>query len=113
MSIQYWSRSIILVNLPSQLQEHDELQEVMEMVHEQGACNVVVDFASVGVAGCAILTRLLHLRQLLQDHGRKLVLCSVAPATRGVFVIARLDGVFDFVQDKFAALAHLEVLRCR
>lgn len=50
MSIQYWSQGIILVNLPSQLQEHDELQEVMEMAHEQGACNVVVDFASVGDA---------------------------------------------------------------
>jgi anti-anti-sigma factor len=113
MSIQYWSPGTILVDLPPQLQEHDELQEVMEMVHEQGACNVVVDFASVRVTGCATLTRLLQLRQVLHDHGRKLVLCSVAPATRGVFVIARLDGVFDFVQDKFAALAHLEVLRYR
>jgi hypothetical protein len=56
MGIQYWAQGTILVNLPSQLQEHDELQEVMEMVHEQGACNVIVDFASIGVAGCAILS---------------------------------------------------------
>ena len=112
MSIGDWSDDIILVNLPRRLQEHDELQEVVEIVQERSR-NVVVDFSSVGIAGCATLTRLLQLRQVLQDHGRTLVLCSVAPATRGVFTIARLDEVFDFVRDKFAALAHLEVLRRR
>jgi anti-anti-sigma factor len=108
MGIQYWSHDIILVNLPWRLQEHDELQRVVEMVRQRGR-NVVVDFSSVGVAGGATLTRLLELRQLLQDHGRTLVLCGVAPATRGVFTITRLDEVFDFVKDKFAALAHLRV----
>jgi anti-anti-sigma regulatory factor len=112
MSIGDWSDDIILVNLPWRLQEHDELQRVVEMVRQRGR-NVVVDFSRVGVAGGATLTRLLELRQLLQDRGRTLVLCGVAPATRGVFTIARLNEVFDFVQDKFAALARLEVLRCR
>ena len=68
-SIQYWSQGIILVNWPWQLQEHDELQKVTEMVHEQGACNVVVDLSSVDVVGCTTFTRLLELRQLLQDRG--------------------------------------------
>ncbi len=110
MSIQYWSQGIILVNLPQQLQEHDELQKVTEMVHEQGACNVVVDFSSVDVVGCPTFARLLELRQLLQDRGHILVLSGVAPATKGVFRIARLDGVFDFVKDKFAALADLQII---
>jgi len=110
MSIEDSSDDIVLVNLSRKLQEHDELQRVVGIMHERCDCNVVVDFSSIGVAGCATLTRLLQLWQLLQDHGRKLVLGSVAPATRGVFVIARLDEVFDFVQDKSAALAHLEVL---
>lgn len=110
MSVGDWSDHIILVNLPWQLQDQDELQRVVEIVRERYDCNVVVDFSSVGVAGCATLTRLLQLRELLQDHGRRLVLCSVAPATRGVFAMARLDEVFDFVKDKFAASAHLQVL---
>jgi len=109
LGVQYWSDDSILVNLPWRLQEHDELQRVVEMVQKRSR-NVVVDFSSVGAAGGATLTRLLELRQLLQDRGRKLVLCSVAPATRGVFTITRLDEVFDFVKDKFAALAHLQVL---
>jgi anti-anti-sigma regulatory factor len=112
MSIGDWSDDTILVNLPWRLQEHDELQEVVEIAQERSR-NVVADFSSGSGAGGATLTRLLQLRQVLQDHGRTLVLCSVAPATRGVFTIARLDEVFDLVRDKFAAPAHLEVLRCR
>lgn len=110
MGIQYWSQDIILVSLPGRLQEHEELQRVVEMVQEGGECSVVVDFSSVDVAGGRTLTRLLELHRLLQDRGRKLVLCGLAPATKGVFTIARLDEVFDFVKDKFAALAHLQIL---
>jgi len=110
MGIQDWSKDIILVNLPGVLHEQEELQKVVKMVHARGDCNVVVDFSRVDLAGGRTLTRLLELRQLLQDQGRKLVLCSVAPATRGVFTIARLDEIFDFVRDKFAALAHLQIL---
>ena len=81
----------------------------MEIV-QRWSHNVVVDFSIVDVAGGATLTRLLELRQLLQDCGRTLILCSVAPSTRGVFTTARLDGAFDFAKDKFAALACLQVL---
>jgi anti-anti-sigma factor len=110
VSIQDWSKDVILVNLSRKLQEDDELQRVIETVHERGDCDVVVDFSSVNVAGCTTFTRLLELRQLLRDRERKLVLCSVAPATRGVFTIARLDEVFAFVKNKFAALARSQMI---
>jgi anti-anti-sigma regulatory factor len=110
MGIQYWSQDIILVSLPWKLQEHEELQKVAEMVQQGGACSVVVDFSGVDIAGGRTLTRLLELRRLLRERGRRLVLCGLAPATRGVFTIARLDEGFDFVKDKFAALAHLQIL---
>ena len=86
------------------------MQTVVEMVQERDAGSVVVDFSCVDVAGGRTITRLLELRRLLQDRGRKLILCGLAPATRGIFAIARLDDVFDFVKDKFAALAHLQIL---
>jgi anti-anti-sigma regulatory factor len=108
MGIQYWSHDIIFVNLPWELQEHDELQKVLEIVRERCDYSVVVDFSRVSVAAWATLTRLLYLRQLLHDQGRKLIFCGVAPATRGVFAVTRLDEVFDFAKDEFAALAHLQ-----
>lgn len=110
MDIQDSSKDIILVNLPRKRQTLDELQRVIEMVHERDNCDVIVDFSNVDVMGCTTLTRLIELRQLLQNCGRKLVLCSVAPATRRVFTITQLDEVFDFVEDKLAAMAHLQVI---
>jgi hypothetical protein len=32
-------------------------------------------------------------------------LCSVASATKGIFSITALDGVFEMVDDQFAAMA--------
>ncbi|MDI6451727.1 STAS domain-containing protein [Anaerobaca lacustris] len=110
MGIQQWSEDVILVNLPRRLQEHDELQSVIDMAHKRGDSDVVVDFSSVDVVGCTTLTWLLELRQLLQDRGHTLVLCSVAPATKGIFTVARLDEVFGFVEDRFAALAHFQTI---
>jgi anti-anti-sigma factor len=110
MSIQYWSQGITLVSLPWKLREDDELQRVVEKVHERGDRDVVVDFSGVDVAGCTTFTRLLELRPLLQDRGHRLVLCGVAPATKGIFTIVRLDEAFEFVKDKFAALADLQIV---
>jgi anti-anti-sigma regulatory factor len=60
--------------------------------------------------GSRIFARLLELRQLVQNSGHKLVLCGLSPAIKGVFSIARLDGVFEFVEDRFAALARIQMM---
>ncbi len=105
MSIHRWSEDVILVDLPGELERHDELQTVVEMLRDEGVCDVVVDFSHVDVVGGACLAGLLKLRKLLHDSGHKLTLCSVAPATKGVFTVARLDGLFEFAEDRFTALA--------
>jgi hypothetical protein len=68
------------------------------------------DFSHVDVVGGACLAGLLEVRRLLNDCGHKLTLCSVAPATKGVFTIARLDERFEFAEDRFAALASLQMI---
>jgi anti-anti-sigma factor len=110
MGIQSWSEDVILVNLPRELEEHNELQTVVAMVREKEDCNVVIDFSNVDIVGSTTFARLLELRQVVHDRGHKLVLCGVAPATKGVFTVARLDGLFDFVADRFAALATLQMI---
>jgi len=109
MGILYWSKDVILVDLPRKLQEHDELQEVIEMVRTRRDCSVIVDFSRVDVAACTTLTRFLTLRRVLLDRRQKLILCNVATATKGVFTITRLDEVLDFVKDKFTALAQFHI----
>ena len=101
MGIQSWSDGVILVDLPRELEEHKELQTVLKMVQEKGDSNVVIDFSSVNIVGSTTFASLLQLRQVLQDSGHKLVLCGLSPATK---------GVFEFVEDRFAALASPQMM---
>jgi anti-anti-sigma factor len=110
MGIQSWSENVILVNLPQRLEDHAELQTVVEMVREREDCNVVIDFSDVAIVGSPTFARLLELRQVLLASGHKLVLCGLRPATQGVFAITRLDSIFEFVEDRFAALAGLQMM---
>jgi len=104
MSIQRWSEDVILVDLPEELEKHNELQTVIAMLRHGGPCDVVVDFSHVQVVHGAWLAQLQKIQRLANERGHKLTLCSVAPATRGVFTIAHIDGLFECADDKFAAL---------
>ena len=39
------------------------------------------------------------------EHGRELILCNVSYVTKYIFTVANLDKIFEFVDDKLAALA--------
>jgi anti-anti-sigma regulatory factor len=110
MSIRRWSQDVILVDLPRGPEKQRELQTVREMVRDRSDCDVVIDFSQVDVVGGACLAWLLDIRRLLHACGRRLTLCHVAPATRGVFTIAALDGLFEFAEDRSAALASLRLI---
>ena len=109
MGIQNWSEDIILVDLPAEPQIVDELKEVTEIVCDRGDCDVVIDFSSVDIITSSSLSALLRLRKLLVDCGHQMVFCSVAAATKGIFTVTGLDGVFEIVDDKFVALAGLQI----
>ncbi len=104
MSICRWSQDVIFVDLPENLERHHELQTVITMLREGRACNVVVDFSQVQVVGAAAWAQLQKIQKLVHEGGHKLTLCHVAPALRGIFTIARRDDLFEFAEDRFAAL---------
>ncbi len=108
MSVQTGLDDVIVVDLPRELEGHSELQTVVETVRHTGGRDVIVDFSTVDVVGSMTFSRLLELRRVLRQMGHKLVLCSLAPQTRGVFATVQLDRLFDFVKDKTAALASLQ-----
>src|SRR4030043_470882 len=110
MAIQNWSENIVLVDLPQEPQMGDELKTVTEIVRDRGDCDVVVDFSDVDIITSSSLSKLLKLRKLLTDCGHKLVFCGVAPATKGIFTVTGLDGIFEMVDDKFVALAGLQIV---
>jgi anti-anti-sigma regulatory factor len=105
MNIYRWSEDVILVDLPEDLEKHNELQTVIAMLRDGGACDVVVDFSRVRIVGGAWLARLQKIQRLAHEGGYKLTLCNVAPAIRGIFTIAHLDDRFEFSEDAFTVLA--------
>ena len=110
MGIQNWSDDVVLVDLPPEPQMGDELKSVTGIVRDRGDCDVVIDFSSVDIITSSSLSKLLKLRKLLADCGHRLVLCSVAAATKGVFTVTGLDTIFETVDDKFVALAGLQIV---
>lgn len=110
MSIHRWSQNVILVELPGPWQKQNELPAVIRMLREGNDCDVVIDFSGVDVVSGVCLADLLRIQRLVNECGRKLTLCGVAPSVRGVFAIARLDDVFEFADDRFAALASLQLV---
>lgn len=110
MGIQNWSDDVVLVDLPTEPEMGEELANVTAMVRDRGDCEVVIDFSQVDIVTSSSLSKMLKLRKLLTDCGHKLVFCNVAPATKGVFMVTGLDGVFEFVDDKFVALASLQIV---
>lgn len=110
MAIQQWSDEIIIVDLPDEPEMTDELISLTEFLAEKRDCNVVVDFSEVGEISSACLSRLLKIRQLTAQGGRRLVLCNIDPSTEDIFSVTGLTEVFHLTEDKFSALATLEMI---
>lgn len=107
MGIQDWSEDTILVDLSAEPHMGMEILEVTKMAEERNGCDVVIDFSAVDIITSSSLSKLLNLRKTLTEDDRKLILCSVAPATKGIFMVSGLDGFFEFADDKSDVLASL------
>ena len=110
MGIQNWSEDILLVDLPAEPEMGEELKTATQMARDRGDCEVVIDFSKVDIVTSSSLSKLLRLKKLLSDCGHRLVFCNVAPATKGIFTVTGLDGIFEIVDDKFIALASLQMV---
>jgi anti-anti-sigma factor len=109
MGIQNFSEDVLFVDLPSkEPQICDELKNLNEVIVTRSDCDVVIDFFRVEIITSSSISNLLILRKLLQERGRQLILCNVAVMTKYIFTVAGLDKVFDFVDDRFAAMAAVQ-----
>ena len=109
MSIHHPPEDLIVVDLPfKELQIADELNTVNETVAENPDCDVVIDFSKVEVVTSSSLCNLLILRSMLENRGRRLVLCNVSVITKCVFRVAGLDEAFEFADDKPTAVAAVQ-----
>jgi anti-anti-sigma factor len=111
MGIQNWSENVVLVDLPVEPLMGDELKTIADIIKDRGDCDVVVDFSAIDIITSSSLSKFLKLRKMLMDCDHQLIFCGVAPATKGIFAVTGLDGIFKVVDDKFVALAGLQLVR--
>ena len=104
MGIDHSSQGILTVDLLPEPDMATELENVAKVVREEADCDVVVDFSSVDIITSSSISKLLKLNKLLDGYGRQLVLCGLITATKQILKLAGLDQVFDFADDKSAAL---------
>ncbi|MFA5239335.1 MAG: STAS domain-containing protein [Phycisphaerae bacterium] len=95
------SKDTIFLDLPQEPNMGEAIKTIIETARDRGNCDVVIDFSKVDIVTNSSLSKLLKLRKLLADHGHRLVFCNVAPATKDVFTVTGLDGIFELADDKF------------
>jgi len=110
MAIQKWSEQIVVVDLPAEPDAGEELNTVLQMVRDKGDCNVVIDFAGVDIITSSSISALLKLQKFLDDAGKKMFFTDVSPATRNIFRVTGIEELFNFISDKFTALASLQMV---
>lgn len=109
MGIKNLSKDVLIAKLPSNSPKiARELKAVNETIGKKGSRNVVIDFSEVEIINSSNISNLLILHNLLQNAGRRLILCNVATVTKCIFVVAGLNDVFEFVDDQSAALVAVQ-----
>lgn len=109
MGIRNLSEHIILAELPPDgAKRADELKKLNETISNKCQYDVIVDLSKVEIINSWNISNLLILRGMLEEAGRKLVLCNISTVTRCIFTVAGLSDVFVFADDRSAAL---EIIR--
>ncbi len=106
MGIQNLSEDVLVVELPSKEPKiANELKAINETVSNKRDCDVIIDFSGVEIITSSSISNLLILRNLMFEHGRRLILCNIAVVTTCIFTVAGLNEIFDFADDQSTALA--------
>ena len=106
MGIRNLSENIIVAELPTDgSKREDELKNLNEIISDKRQYDVIVDFSKVEIINSWNISNLLILRDMLEDAGRKLILCNISTITKCIFVVAGLSEIFVFVDNMSAALA--------
>ena len=107
MGIEQYSERIILVDLPKEPDMEDELKNLFNLLQNEPK-SVIIDFSAVRIITGPSRRKLLEVRQQILNSRNRLVLCSLAPATRGLFHVMGLHEAFEMASDRFAAISNIE-----
>lgn len=106
------SDQVLVITLP---RDHgdDALQIAADMANSEPVRHVVVDFSFAQVMTSGMLSQLMVLERQLDACDRKLVLCSVPDSVMRLFRCVGLWGLFQFAEDRQAAMDSLGAVCAR
>ena len=85
-----------------------ELEIINKIVHGRSDCNVIISLANIEMLTSSSLGRLISLHNSLSEKNCKLILCRLNLPTKGIFVTAGLNKLFNFAEDVFAAMTKIK-----
>ncbi len=109
MSTQNWSDDIVLINLTKEPDMSNELQTLIGSTRRKPDKDIVIDMSNIDIISSSSIAKLLKLRKLQKHNNHRLIISSVGTQTQKIFELTGLDNVFEFVEDKFVALASLQL----
>ena len=79
-------------------------EELLQLVEKDSNKDLLLDFSSVEFLSSAALNKLIILDKKVKSKSGQLKLCNMMPEIREVFVITRLNQLFDIVDTRERAM---------
>lgn len=79
-------------------------EELQRLIEKDGTRDLLLDFSNVEFLSSAALNKLIILDKKVKGKSGQLKLCGMTPEIREVFVITRLNQLFDIVDTRENAL---------
>jgi|GEM_PF-131346 len=95
MSVQTWSKDIVIVQLPGEPHTSNELETVIDTAYQKLDSDIILDFSRIERVTCLTLCQLTRLHKTLTCSGRRLGFCKVAPITKEIFEAIGFDRIFE------------------
>jgi anti-anti-sigma factor len=102
---------VFVVSLPQRFWAEEKsyqfYTELASLVDQAGCRRIVLSMKTIKYGPSVLYHALLQLLRKLRSHDGRLILCDVNPLVREVMAIHRLDGLFEFADDRESAIRQL------
>lgn len=117
-----WAEGILLSDLADEPELSEEFSAIFSRIKGEPAGeeggedaapkpvpHVVLNFQGVTYLNSSHIAQLLRMRKLLEQHGRRLVVCAMNDEVLSMMRLTGLDKVFHFAPDTMTALASVQI----
>ena len=110
MPIQEWSETTIIAQLSDEPLFSEDFESLMRRVTGTPPTpDVIINLQDVTALNSSNLAQLIKLRDAVERGGSRLRICSLSDTIWSVFLVTRLDRLFEFTDDVTTSLTSLQL----